>query len=136
MNIQFNSSLTDKQIKYSPLNTTIFSNGSETHNFVIDLQKPDNYFRPMFFLIGNVASTKSFFLMYNLATIKDNNLKKLEPIPIVDTHDVRTNINVSANRHSGLADQIRFQIITPSGDGTQVTLLVAGGGEIITHWKD
>ena len=74
--------------------------------------------------------------MYNLATIQDNNLKKLEPIPIIDMHDSKTDINVSANRHSGLADQIRFQIVTPSGNGTQVTLLVAGGGEIINYWKD
>ena len=134
--ITINSSLTDKQIKYSPLNITVFSNGEESNNFVVDLKKPDNYYRPTFFLIGNISSSSNFFLMYNLATIQDNNLEKVTPIPIIDPYDAKTKITASANRHAGISDQIRFQVITPPGVGTQFTLLVVGGGEIINYWKD
>lgn len=74
--------------------------------------------------------------MYNLATIQDNNLEKMTPIPIIDSYDAKTKITVSANRHSGISNQIRFQVITPSDVGTQFTLLVVGGGEIIDYWKD
>ena len=97
-----------------------WSDGENTVTIIFNVNPQT--FRPTFIVMGN-TSASPFIALYSVANLTAD-LQKVNPCKIYGPSE---NLNVLANADGGDFSKLRIRIVTPSGVGSLVQVIVPNG---------